>query len=120
MIDVLIAGKLRGTPTVRTSANGNPFATFKLAAADKTGESLLCGCIAFSTSVIQAVEKLTDGDSIAVTGEAAISAWLGGDGMERRGLDVAVYGVLTAYHIGRKRRATGLEPVECTGDDSGV
>ena len=120
MIDVLISGKVRGTPTVRTSANGNPFATFKLAAADKTGEGVLCSCIAFSASVIQAVEKLTDGDSISVTGEAAISTWRGGDGTERRGLDVTVYGVLTAYHVGRKRRATDLQPVEGTGDDSGV
>ena len=105
MIDVLISGKLRGTPAVRTSANGNPFATFKMSAIDKTGESLLCSCIAFSNTAIQAVQKLSDGDSIAATGEAALSSWKGGDGTERRGLDVTVYGVLTAYHAGRKRKA---------------
>lgn len=31
MIDVLISGKLRGTPTVRTATNGHPYALFKLA-----------------------------------------------------------------------------------------
>ena len=111
MIDVLISGKLRGTPAVRTSANGNPFATFKMAAIDKTGESLLCSCIAFSNTAIQAVQKLSDGDSIAASGEAAISNWKGSDGTEKRGLDVTVYVVLTAYHAGRKRQSP--EP-ECT------
>lgn len=115
MIDVLISGKLRGTPTVRNSANGNPFVTFKMSANDKIGESLLCSCITFSEAVIQAVQKLNDGDGIAATGEAAISSWKGGDGTERRGLDVTVYGVLTAYHAGRKRKATEPPPIDPAG-----
>ena len=106
MIEVLISGKLRGTPTVRAAANGHPYALFKVAASDKNGDSLLCSCIAFSETVIQAVQALADGDSIAATGEAAIAVWNGGDGTERRGLDVTVYGVLTSYHTGRKRKAT--------------
>jgi len=106
VIDVLISGKLRGTPTLRTAANGSPFALFKMAASDKTGESLLCSCIVFSDTVIQAVQALADGDSIAATGEASITTWKGSDGTERRGLDVTVCGVLTAYHAGRKRKAT--------------
>lgn len=106
MIDVLISGKLRGTPTVRTATNGHPYALFKVAAADKNGDSLFCSCIAFSEAVIQAVQVLADGDSIAANGEATIAVWKGGDGIERQGLDVTVYGVLTAYHVGRKRKAT--------------
>lgn len=114
-IDVLISGKLRGTPTVRTSANGKPFALFKVAAADKTGESLLCSCIAFSETAMQAVQALEDGDSIAATGEAAVSTWNASDGTPRHGLDVTVHGVLTAYHAGRKRKATEFQPVDPTG-----
>ena len=56
MIDVLLSGRLRGTPSVRTGANGAPFALFRVSAADKTGESLLCSCIAFSASAIEAVQ----------------------------------------------------------------
>ena len=114
-IDVLISGRLRGVPAVRTSANGSPYAVFKVAAADKTGESLLCSCIAFSETAIQAVQALADGDSITATGEAAITTWKGGDGTERRGLEVTVHGVLTAYHAGRKRKTAGPQPVAPDG-----
>ena len=86
-IDVLISGRLRGVPSPRTAANGSPYLLFRVAAIDKTGESLLCGRIAFADSVIQAVQALGEGDS-------------------RYGLDVTAHGVLTAYHIGRKRKAS--------------
>ena len=101
--DVLLQGKLRGTVTVKTSSNGNPYATFKLGTTDKKGESLLVSCIAFSASAIEVVLRLTDGDSITVSGEAAISTWAGKDGTQRHGLDVTAHAAMTAYHAGRKR-----------------
>lgn len=115
MIDTLISGRLRGTPSVRTGSNGAPFALFRVSAADKTGESVLCSCIAFSGTVIEAVQRLADGDSIAVTGEAAISAWSASDGTPRHGLDVTAHGVLTAYHVGRKRKAADTDPSDTNG-----
>lgn len=105
-VDVLISGRLRGVPALRTAGNGSPYLLFRVAAIDKTGESLLCGCIAFAESVIKTVQTLGEGDSIAVTGEASISAWNGNDGAGRHGLDVTAHGVLTAYHVGRKRKAS--------------
>lgn len=42
MIDALIAGRLRGAPTFRTASNGTPFASFRLAANDRNGASVLC------------------------------------------------------------------------------
>lgn len=104
-IDVLTSGRLRGVPSLRTASNGSPYLLFRIAAIDKAGESTLCGCIAFSDSVIKTVQALGEGDSIAVTGEASISTWGGEDGAGRYGLDVTVHGVLTAYHLGRKRKA---------------
>lgn len=104
MIDALVSGRLRGAVNVRTSKNGKPFATWRLATTDKNGDSVLCACIAFSTSAIDAAQRLTDGDSMAVTGEAAISTFTTSDGHTRHGLDVVVHGVLTAYHVGRKRK----------------
>lgn len=103
MFDVLLSGRLRGGAQLRTASNGSPFATFRLAAASKTGESLLCSCVTFSQSVIDAVKWLGDWDSLAVSGEAAISTWQWQDGIARLGLDVTAYAVLTAYHVGRKR-----------------
>lgn len=105
MIDALIAGRLRGAVTVRQSTNGNTFATWRMAAADKDGDSLLCACIAFSQTAINTVQALTDGDSLAVSGEAKISHWTDGQGVARDGLDIRVHAVMTAYHLGRKRKA---------------
>lgn len=105
MIDALIAGRLRGAVTVRQSSNGKPFATWRISAPDKTGESLLCSCVSFSETAISAVQALSDGDAVAVTGEASISQWTDSQNERRHGLDFRVYAVLTAYHLGRKRKA---------------
>ena len=112
--DVLISGRLRGTPILRSASNGSPYLLFRVAAVDKTGESLLCGCIAFSDTVIRAVQALGEGDSIAVTGEACISTWDSG-GTLCHGLDVTAHGVLTAYHVGRKRKASDSDASESAG-----
>lgn len=103
-IDALIQGRLRGVVAVKTSTTGSVYAHFKISAHDKHGESLFVSCITFDAAAITAVERLTDGDSIAVSGEAAISTWRGNDGAERHGLDVTVHVVMSAYHAGRKRR----------------
>ena len=107
MFDVLLSGRLRGVLKLRTAANGAPFATFHVATPTKTGESLLSNCLTFSKTVIAAVEALDDGDSVAVCGEASIRTWSGSDGTARHGLEVTAHAVLSAYHIGRKRKANG-------------
>lgn len=105
MIDVLIAGRLRGAVSVRQSTTGNPFATWRIAATGKDGESLLCSCISFSQTVISTVQALSEGDSVAVSGEASISVWTDARKEQRHGLDIQVHGAMTAYHVGRKRKA---------------
>lgn len=110
MIDALLAGRLRGGATMRTTANGNPFITWTMAVFGKDGESLLCSCLSFSSTVIEAVRLLGDGDGIAVSGEIAVKLWQGKDGAQRHGLNVTVYSVLTAYHLGRKRK--GSQPAD--------
>lgn len=119
MIDALIAGRLRGVPTLRTAANGSQFAAFRLAATDRNGVSLLCSCITFSASACAAVQALSDGESVAVSGEASLKTWEGSDGTPRHGLDVLVHGVLTAYHLGRKRKA-GESPEAGSGTEGGA
>jgi len=104
VIDVLVSGRLRGAPQLRRAANGSPFATFRVAAASKNSESLLCSCVTFSKSSIEAVQSLEDGDSIAVSGEGAIGGWSATDGSMRHGLEVTAHAVMTMYHAGRKRK----------------
>ena len=101
--DVLLQGKLRGQLTEGTASNGNPYGRFKLGVTDKKGEGLLVSCITFSTSVLDVVGRLDDGDSIAVSGEAAITTWAAQGGAIRTGLDVTVAAAMTAYHVARKR-----------------
>ena len=105
MFDVLLSGKLRGAPDVRTSKNGSLFMIFRLnVPTGKDGGYVQASCITFSQTAIDALINLTEGDSVAVSGEAVIKTWEGKHGIQT-GLDVTVHGVLTAYHLGRKREA---------------
>jgi single-stranded DNA-binding protein len=106
--DVLIQGKLRGGVAFKQSSNSHPYASFKLTTTDKKGAGLLASVIVFSESAIDTVRSLDDGDTVAVSGEAAISTWTGGDGSPRYGLDVTAHLIITAYHAGRKRRTPDL------------
>ena len=125
-IDVLIQGRLRGAVTIKAASNGNPYALFKLTATDKKKEGVLCSCIAFAESAVDAVQRLGDGESIVVSGEAAISAWRGQDGTPRHGLDVTVHALLTIHHLARNRtdkpKAGPVDRGEgnYTGDDFGA
>lgn len=104
--DVLISGKIgRGGVTLKTASNGREFARWQLQVTDKNGNTLLASCVGFRDSVIVAAQALSEGDSIAVSGECAISQWQGNDGQGRVGLDVVVHAVLTAYAVQRKRKA---------------
>lgn len=105
--DALITGKLRGAVTVKAASNGNPYARWTMGINDKNGASLLASCISFHASVIDVVQALADGDSVAVSGECAINQWDGRDGQKRTGLDVQVHIAMSAYHLGRKRKAMG-------------
>lgn len=102
-IDTLIAGKLRSKPAFKRATTGSRFAVFKIGAADKNGVGVLCSGITFNDAAMVALERLDEGDSITVSGEASISTWRGHDGQQQTGLDVMVHLIQTAYHAGRKR-----------------
>ncbi len=68
------------------------------------GESLLCSVIAFSASAAEALADLAAGDSVAITGPAALSRWEK-DGEQRVGLKVTATRVLTVYEAGMRRKA---------------
>ncbi|MDR2214627.1 MAG: single-stranded DNA-binding protein [Nevskiaceae bacterium] len=106
MIDGLVSGKLAGKPVARTGAtSGKPFVTAKLRAATGKGEMIHADCIAFRESARAALLALEDGDSVALAGEMTPKAWTDREGQPRASVDVVVHGVLSAYHVRRKRQA---------------
>lgn len=105
MIDALIAGKLYGQPTERTSKAGKPFAVAKVRAAGGDGESLFVNVIAFDAAPCTALLALADGDSVAMSGALTPKVWTDKEGNARPALDLVVHQVLTAYHVTRKRDA---------------
>lgn len=106
MIDIMVAGRLCGTPTVRMAVNDKPlFSTFKVEAVDSSGQRLLFGCITHSKTVIEAVQGLSDGDSIAVTGDVDLANWRGCDGARRRWLNMNVCRVLPGHSASSEHKA---------------
>lgn len=105
MIDALIAGKLYGQPTERTSKTGKPFAVAKVRAISGDGESIFINVIAFDLAPCTALLALADGDSVALSGAITPKVWIDKEGSARPALDLVAHQVLTAYHVSRKRKA---------------
>ena len=105
MIDALIAGRIYGKPTERTSKTGKPFAIAKVRAATGEGESMFINVIAFDTAPCTALLALGDGDSVALTGSLTPKTWTDKEGNTRPALDLVAHQVLTTYHVTRKRTA---------------
>jgi single-stranded DNA-binding protein len=104
MIDALIAGKLYGAPAERAAKNGNRFATAKVRVATVTGDGFFVNVIAFASRAVDALLALTDGDSVAMSGELTPKVWTDKNGEARPSLDLVAHAVLTAYHVTRKRQ----------------
>ena len=105
MIDALVAGKLHGQPTQRTSKTGKPFAVAKVRVAAGDGESTFISVIAFDDAPCAALLALGDGDSVALSGSLSQKMWTDKEGNTRPSLDLVAHQVLTTYHVTRRRTA---------------
>ncbi len=104
MIDALIAGKLLGQPSQRTSKNGNTFTTAKVRV--PTGEdSTFCNVICFDQDAQVALLALGAGDAVSLAGALKVGIWQAQDGTHRPSLDMTASRVLTAYHVTKRRKA---------------
>lgn len=103
MIDGLIAGKVHGQPTQKTSKTGKGFVTTKVRAHAGDGD-VFVNVIAFSDTAQDALLGLGDGDAVSLAGTLKPSAWMDRDGKPRPGLDMVASAVLTVYHIQKKRK----------------
>jgi single-stranded DNA-binding protein len=114
MIDALISGKVMGTPSQRTSKNGNAFTVAKVRV--PTGEdSMFCNVICFAEGAQAALLALGDGDAVALAGSLKVGVWQAKDGTHRPSLDMTATQVLTAYHVTKKRKAM-QQPEQSKGD----
>lgn len=105
MIDALIAGRLHGPPKIRTSQSGKRFATCTVRTATRDGAALFVNVIAFHAGAITALLALSDGDSVAISGELTPKVYIPQEGEPRPSLDLLAHAVLTEYHVERNRRA---------------
>ena len=104
MIDALIAGKLHGQPSQRTSKNGNTFTTCKVRV--PTGEdSTFCNVIAFDDGAQAALMALGSGEAVALAGSLKVGIWQAQDGTARPSLDLVASKLLTVYAITKRRKA---------------
>lgn len=107
MIDALVAGKLYKQPVERKGKAGRPFVTAKVRVAVGDGDALFVNVIAFTPSACAALLALEDGDTVALAGALTPGVWTDDAGAARVAVDMVAHGVLTPYHVTRKRRALG-------------
>jgi single-stranded DNA-binding protein len=105
VIDALIAGRIHGQPAQRTASNGDPFATAKVRVSTRTGETYFVNVIAFVEDAVRALLALSDGDSVALSGEMTPKVYQPKEGPARPSLDLLAHAVLTEYHVTRKRQS---------------
>jgi len=105
VLNVLATGTLVGDPKQRTGATGKPYVTAQARVPCDGEDSLLLSIIAFRDSARDALLALAQGDAVAVTGRAKLTAWRK-NGEERHGLSVVAEQVLTAYQVEKRRSAS--------------
>ncbi len=103
MIDGLVMGKIFGQPKEGQGKNGTYFTARLRVATD--GDALFVSVIAFSRTVGAQLMALSEGDSAAISGSLTPKVWQSNEG-PRPALDMVAHGVLTPYHVTRKRKAT--------------
>jgi single-stranded DNA-binding protein len=109
MIDALIAGKIHGQPTQRTTKAGKPFALCKVRVATGAEDSIFVSVIAFDSDPVNAIMALNQGDSVALSGTIKPGVWTDNQGNAKPTLDMTAHQVLTAYHVSRKRKAVAKD-----------
>jgi len=104
MIDGLIGGRLYGEAQIRTGQNGSRYVTCKVRATAGDGDTLFVNVIAFDDDVQTGLLALSDADSVALTGALTPKVWTDKNGLVKPALDMVAHGLLTAYHMKRKRQ----------------
>jgi single-stranded DNA-binding protein len=95
VIDALIAGRVYGKPTERTTGGGTPYATVKVRVPTLAGDALFANVIAFDEQPVGALLALSDGNSVALAGELTPKVYTDKEGNARPSVDLLAHRVLT-------------------------
>ena len=109
MIRALVTGSLYGDPQTRTSQAGKQYATAKVRADGKNGESVWCSIIAFG-EIAERLMTLGNGAALAVSGKAEVNGWLDKQGEPKAGLSLVADEVVTLKGKPRPPQGTGDAP----------
>jgi Single-strand binding protein family len=99
----IVSASLHKAADLRTSENGNPFATFTIGESLSNGATRWWQAIAFSESVIEILKELAIGEPIAVAGEFDCELYAPPGGESRLSWKITADSVLSA-HAKRKPR----------------
>jgi hypothetical protein len=117
MIDALVGGRLHGSPKSRTSKSGQRYATAIVRASLRDGTAIFCDIITFAESAVTALLALSDGDSIALSGELTPKVYVPQSGEPRPSLDLLAHAVISPFSVTRKRRAALAAAVSPTAGE---
>jgi single-stranded DNA-binding protein len=117
MIDALVSGRLAGKPTERTSKNGNRFATAKVRVSSRDADTIWVSVITFSTTCVDALMALADGEAISLAGELTPKVYIDKTGTARPSLDLVAHAALSAYDVKRRRKASSSSTRAAASDD---
>ena len=122
MIDALVSGKLVRDPQIKTSSNGNQYVQFLLSVSNHgEAETQIISGIGFDESVVNKINLLKKGDSLAVVGSLKQTEWQDRVTNEtKHGLSITANQSLSLYDIKKskpKPAADSPEPKPVNGNE---
>ena len=105
MIDALVSGKLIRDPQIKTSANGNQYVQFLMSVSNHgEADTQVISGIGFDESVVNKINLLKKGDSLAVVGSLKQTEWQDKATNEtKHGLSITANQSLSVYDIKKRK-----------------
>ena len=105
MIDALLSGKLIRDPQIKTSSNGNQYVQFLMSVSNHCeADTQVISGIGFDESVVNKINLLKKGDSLAVVGSLKQTEWQDKATNEtKHGLSITANQSLSVYDIKKRK-----------------
>ena len=104
MIDSLISGRLVRDPQIKTSSNGNQYVQFLMSVSMGEADTQIVSGVGFDESVINKINLLKKGDSLAIAGALKQTEWTDRATNElKHGLSIVANNSLSVYDIQKRK-----------------